>query len=117
MRPDDPKHQLPAAVAANEETVRRRFWAKLRRNLGRIPFAPDFLAAYYCAIDPQTPAKVRAVLLAALAYFVLPVDLIPDFVTGLGFTDDITVLVAAISTVRGHISDAHRRRAERYLGQ
>jgi uncharacterized membrane protein YkvA (DUF1232 family) len=47
-----------------------RFWAKVRRTLGRIPFTEDLLAAWYCAADRDTPAYVRAVLLGAVAYFV-----------------------------------------------
>jgi NAD(P)-dependent dehydrogenase (short-subunit alcohol dehydrogenase family) len=54
------------------------FWPKIRRLAARLPFAEDLLAAYYAATDPQTPTRVRAVLLAALAYFVTPADLIPD---------------------------------------
>jgi uncharacterized membrane protein YkvA (DUF1232 family) len=58
---------------------------------------------------------VKAVLLAALAYFVLPVDVIPDFVAGIGFTDDAAVLALALSLVAGNITDAHRRRARQAL--
>jgi uncharacterized membrane protein YkvA (DUF1232 family) len=53
--------------------------------------------------------------MAALAYFVLPADMIPDFIAGLGFTDDVTVLLAAVSTVRPHIGDDHRARAKSAL--
>ncbi len=59
-------------IAANEETVRRGFWSKLRALAAGLPFAEDLLAAHYCAFDRQTPAQVRAVLLGAIAYFVLP---------------------------------------------
>lgn len=93
------------------ETVRRGFWRKLRASLGRIGFAREAVAAYYCAFDPATPARVRAVLLAALAYFVAPVDAVPDFVAGLGFTDDAAVLMLAWRSVAEHISDRHRARA------
>ena len=51
-------------------------------------------------------------MLAALGYFVLPVDVIPDFVLGLGFTDDIAVLTAAITAVSAHITPAHRLAAK-----
>ena len=52
--------------------------------LARIPFAEDLVAAYYCALDRDTPGYVRAVLFGALAYFVLPIDVVPDFLAGLG---------------------------------
>lgn len=114
---NDPRIQLPAVVARNEQAVRRRFWPKLRRSLAYIPFAPDLLAAYYCAMDPQTPARVKAVLLAALAYFVLPVDIIPDFIVGLGFSDDLTVILTAVTMVRGHMTQTHTEKATHHLNQ
>ena len=73
------------------------------------------VAAYFCALDPATPQKVRGVLLAALAYFVLPLDAVPDFIAGLGFTDDVTVLIAAISMVGAHITPVHREAARAAL--
>ena len=81
-----------------------------------IPFADDVAAAYYCATDDETPRKVKLVLFAALGYFVLPVDLIPDVITGLGFTDDATVLATALGVVGAHIKPQHRLAARRLLG-
>ena len=104
-------------AAGQERYVRRRFWTKLRRSLGRIPFAEQATAAFYCATDRTTPAHVKAVLFAALAYFVLPVDMIPDVVAGLGFTDDATVLLAAVSSLAPYISEAHRSRARAFLAK
>jgi len=111
------KYQLPVVFEQNQKTVKKSFWRKFGRVASLIPFAPELLSAYYCAIDPETPARVRAILLAALAYFILPADLIPDFIVGLGFSDDATVLTAAISVVAGHISDAHKSRANSTLKQ
>lgn len=107
--------QLPATIARNERIVEQRFWEKLLKAAGKIPFAEDAASAYFCAVDPQTPSKVKAILLAALAYFVMPFDVIPDFVAGLGFTDDAAVLAMAISLVAGQIKDSHRRRARAAL--
>lgn len=115
MNLEDPEIQQPETVARNERTVRARFLPKLRRVLERVPFAPDLLAAYYCALDPETPAKVKAVLFAALAYFVVPTDLIPDFILGMGFADDLTVLTAAFGLVRRHVTERHREKATDYL--
>jgi uncharacterized membrane protein YkvA (DUF1232 family) len=69
------------------------------------------VAGYYCALDPATPLQVKAVLFGALAYFVLPIDLVPDVIAWLGFTDDAAVLYAAIRTVAPHIKDCHRAQA------
>jgi uncharacterized membrane protein YkvA (DUF1232 family) len=106
---------LPAQIARNERIVRDGFWRKLRRALGRIPFAEDAVAAFYCAMDSATPLRARAIMLAALAYFVLPIDLVPDALTVIGFTDDATVLATAIAVAGAHIRPEHRAKAKRAL--
>lgn len=73
-----------AELAQNEATVRRGFWEKARRTAGRVPFTEDAVAAFYCATDSATPLAIRATLLGALAYFVLPFDAVPDLLLGLG---------------------------------
>jgi len=102
--------------AEDEERAREEFWPKLRRNLGRLPFAEDLAAAWYAMSDAATPHGARAVLIGALAYFVMPVDVIPDILVGTGFLDDATVLGFALSTVQRHILPRHRERARRALG-
>ncbi len=105
---------LPVAYAPPDD---RRFWAKLGRGLARIPFAEDLVAAYYCALDRDTPGYVRAVLFGALAYFVLPTDMVPDVLAGVGFTDDASVIAAAIAAVGAHLAPRHREQARRRLDQ
>lgn len=99
----------------NEQTIRDKFWLKFRETANRIPFSQDVAAAYYCALDPQTPNKVRGILLAALAYFIMPLDTIPDFLLGFGLTDDLTVLTVAFTAISGNITDAHRAAAKKAL--
>lgn len=105
----------PAQFQRDETTVSKGFWAKLRLTLGKAPFLEDATAAYYCARDPDTPLPVKATLMAALAYFVLPTDMIPDFIAGLGFTDDATVLFATLGLVSNHVRGRHRLRAKKAL--
>jgi uncharacterized membrane protein YkvA (DUF1232 family) len=99
----------------DEERVRRGFWPKLKRVAAKLPFAEDLLAAYYAAFDRQTPLQVKAALLGALAYFVLPADAMPDILPLLGYTDDALVLVTALRMVSGHIRDEHRDAAREAL--
>jgi uncharacterized membrane protein YkvA (DUF1232 family) len=101
--------------AERERKVRRDFWSKLKRFAGMVPFVEDLVAAYYCALDPATPMRVRGMLLAALAYFILPADLIPDMIAGLGFADDAALLTAVIGLVASHITPTHRAAAARAL--
>lgn len=91
------------------------FLARLKRVAKRIPFAEDLLAAWICARDPATPRRVRMTLLAALGYFVLPVDALPDIMPILGFTDDAAVIAAALAAVAGSITPEHRERAKKAM--
>ncbi len=112
---DSARAQLPEVMSRNEDTVRAGFWPKLKRMLSRVPFAEDAVAAWFCAFDPQTPLRVRGMLLAALAYFVLPIDAMPDMILGHGFTDDLTVLMTAVALVGTHLRPEHRQQARQAL--
>jgi uncharacterized membrane protein YkvA (DUF1232 family) len=111
--------RLPAlSFQEQERTVRRDFWTALKQFAGRLPFAEDLVAAYYCALDPATPMRVRGILLAALAYFIFrwryrPLTLLWR---GLTFTDDAAVLTAVFG-LTSHIKPVHRAAAARALGR
>ena len=100
-----------------EKNVRSKFWPKVKRYARRVPFIEDVVAGYFCAMDPNTPPRVRGTLLAALGYFILPLDAIPDFLLTFGLGDDIAVLTAAIAAVAGHITLAHREAAREALAE
>jgi len=102
-------------AAADERTVRAGFWPKLARLAGKLPFAEDLLAAYYCAFDQNTPSQVRFILLGALAYFVMPIDVVPDLLPRFGFADDAAILAAALKAVSDAIRPEHREAARRAL--
>jgi uncharacterized membrane protein YkvA (DUF1232 family) len=104
-------------LAQDSESVRRRFKAKFKRLAARLPFAEDLLAAYYCAFDRKTPRHVQLSLLGALAYFVLPLDFMPDLLPLLGFTDDAAVLVTALRMVANNIRPDHREAARAALAR
>jgi uncharacterized membrane protein YkvA (DUF1232 family) len=95
-----------------ERQVGTKFWPTLKRAVRQVPFSRDLIAAYYCAIDRRTPTRVRGVLLAALAYFVMPLDFLPDMFVLVGFTDDVAVLAAAFRMIQGHIADRHYEAAD-----
>jgi uncharacterized membrane protein YkvA (DUF1232 family) len=98
-----------------EAKVRRGFWPTVRRAARQIPFMHDVVAAYFCAVDPNTPLKVRGTILGALVYFVSPVDAVLDFIPLVGFGDDAAILIATIKLVADHITDEHRAKAARAL--
>jgi uncharacterized membrane protein YkvA (DUF1232 family) len=104
-----------ARSATDEARVKAGFWKKMKAVAARIPFAEDAFAAYYCALDRQTPLAVRAALWGALAYFIMPFDVIPDYLPLIGYTDDAAVLATAIRMVASHMLPEHREAARRAL--
>lgn len=69
------------------------------------------LLLYYALQREETPAWAKATIIGALGYFITPVDAILDITPGVGYVDDLGVLVFALATVSASIDDAVRRRA------
>lgn len=89
---DNQTGKLPAGVLVesfeydkkNEELVKKSFWSKTRKAAGKIPFTREAIAMYYCAMDAKTPLWAKGIAFGALAYFISPIDAIPDALIGLG---------------------------------
>ena len=112
----DPKRALvPAVVQVNERRVARGFWPKMRKVAAKIPFASDALSVWYCARDPTTPKTAKGLMFAGLAYFVMPLDAIPDMLTVVGFTDDAAVFAALMSVVGRNLKPRHKQDAKAFL--
>lgn len=95
--------------------VSERIFTVARKAMRQIPFMEDVLAAYYCALDPATPSRVRGAIFAALAYFVMPFDAVPDMLVGIGFGDDASILLGVLALVRAHVRDEHLAAARKAL--
>lgn len=102
---------------SDERIVRTRFWDKVRASAGKVPFLDQAVAAWYAALDPLTPLTAKAAIFGALAYFILPFDAVPDFLVGLGYTDDAAVFLGALKLFAPHVTDAHRERARAALAK
>jgi uncharacterized membrane protein YkvA (DUF1232 family) len=89
------------------------FWSKIKKHYksaGRrlIELA---LTLYYALRDSDTPAWARTIIIGALGYFIFPLDILPDFVPAVGFTDDIASIAVALGAVALHIKDEHKTKA------
>lgn len=62
------------------------------------------LILYFLMIKKDIPIRTRLIFVAALGYFILPTDLISDFIPGLGFTDDLTFITYALTQGTDHIT-------------
>ena len=112
---DEMASRFTMNVDDGEQYVRANLGGKVKRTLGKLSFVREAVAAYYCARDPKTPFRVKAVILTALAYFVMPADGIPDFIAVLGFTDDAAVFWAAYRFIVPYVNDVHWGKAVTYL--
>lgn len=89
------------------------FWDKVTRYARRAgrEVVEKALWLHYAAQDSQTPTWAKATMYGALAYFILPADMVPDLIPGAGFADDLGAIVAAVSTVAVYITPTVRARA------
>lgn len=95
------------------------FWEKLKRYskiAGTKVIYPALLLHYMMKSD-QVPLKSKLILSAALGYFILPIDFIPDFAPILGFADDIGVLLMILKQMAGHVTPEIRKQAREHIGR
>lgn len=111
----DEEARSDIAFERNRATVQKGFEPKFWKVVSHIPFADSLLAGWYALTDPQTPRYIQGLLAAALAYFVMPLDLIPDFIIGLGFMDDAAVLAGVMKLVDRYVTLEHRAAAMKRL--
>jgi uncharacterized membrane protein YkvA (DUF1232 family) len=114
------KHEPEIEILGPEDEkkqarIRVKFWPTVKKALRTIPFMDEVVAAYFAMLDPRTPMQARLILVGALAYFVLPFDLVPDIILGVGFLDDASILAAAIASVSSSITEDHREAARQAL--
>ncbi|MBO4300851.1 MAG: DUF1232 domain-containing protein [Desulfovibrio sp.] len=95
----------------------RQLWEKIARMTKKVGYEVlrSVLILYYTLENPELPGKVRAVILGALGYFILPVDLIPDFIPIVGMSDDIAIVAAAIAYASLYITQEAKDKAEAKL--
>ena len=108
---------LTRRLTSDDAGFQRKFWRKLKHEAASIPLLEDVLTAYYCAFDRSTPFYVKAVLVGAIVYFVVPDDLIPDSLSLIGLADDAAVLTLAFKAMSSHIKPEHREAARLMLAR
>ena len=95
------------------------FWQKLNTFARKAGYelVEKSLQLYYAAESPDTPTWARGVIFGALAYFVAPIDAIPDVTPGIGFADDLCVLIGAVSAVAAHITPKVKEQADKKMAE
>jgi uncharacterized membrane protein YkvA (DUF1232 family) len=94
-----------------------KFWGKLKKfakNAGSsVVYA--VLLLYFTLQKPEVPVKAKTIIIGALGYFILPLDLIPDLAVGVGYTDDLGALGVALFQVAMYIDEVIRNKAKEKL--
>ena len=97
------------------EFDRSSFFRDARRTAGKVPLVRDAVASYFAMLDESTPKWAKAAILAGLAYFVCPVDAIPDALAVFGYTDDAAAIGVMLSSVRAVLKVEHYEKARNAL--
>ncbi|WP_445487762.1 YkvA family protein [Niallia sp. 03133] len=94
-----------------------KFWDKLKKFGKKAGSSVVYavLLLFYTLKKPEVPAKTKATIIGALGYFILPLDLIPDFVMGIGYTDDLGALGIALIQVAIYVDDDIKQKAKAKL--
>ena len=104
------------AEVIESSTIDSNIILKILIKAGR-SIAKPALEVLEMAIDPLTPTNVRISLIASLAYLIMPLDLLPDFMPIVGFSDDFVALTAVLSIWSKYMTPAIRIRAEEKLNK
>lgn len=93
------------------------FWDKLKKFAKKagVKIVYKALQLYYALKSPITPAWAKTVIIGALGYFIAPIDLIPDIMPAVGWTDDLAALGAALVTVKLYITPEVKSNAKDQL--
>lgn len=114
-----PMRRLDDTRKYGEYYDENRFWKKAKRitkRTGRTVLRPVLLL-YYLMQDSHVSIKDKAYIIGALGYFVLPIDLLPDFIVGLGYTDDLAVVGLLLKHLHDSITPEIEERADMKINE
>jgi len=100
---------------SKQNFVKKGFWGKVKKYAGKVPFIRDAIAMYHSMLDSDTPLNVKITIAGALAYFIMPLDAIPDFLAGIGYLDDAGIVASALTIVSNYVTKEHYNEADDFL--
>lgn len=95
------------------------FWDKVKAyaKVAGAKVLEPALKMYYASQDTDTPAWAKTTIYGALGYFILPLDVIPDLMPAIGYSDDFGVLAAAAVAVASSVKPEHTEKAKKVLAE
>jgi uncharacterized membrane protein YkvA (DUF1232 family) len=88
--------------------VEENLWSKLARTGEKVSFAKDLMALFNYMIDSFVPWYRKAIVVAALIYFITPIDSIPDITPLVGYLDDLGVISAVLKYMGSELTPYYR---------
>ena len=104
-------------IKYSEKYSKDSFWVKVKSfsKIAGKEIIEKSLQLYYVLDEKDVPLATKTIILGSLAYFIAPIDVIPDVLVGIGYTDDLGVLVSAIAVANKYINDNVRNKATEKL--
>ncbi len=97
----DTRKRSPEDIEKDIRYVDERLWEKVERVGKKISFANDIIALFQYMKDSYVSWHRKAIVVAALIYFISPIDAIPDIAPLIGYMDDLGVITALMKFL-GH---------------
>lgn len=94
-------------------------WDKIKNDATKAgkPVIKNALLLYYALQSANVSAMDKAKIVGALGYFILPIDIVADFLPLVGFTDDAAVILFVLKMLYGKIDDWTTQQADKKLKQ
>ena len=98
----------------SEDYSEESFWDKITSTVKKAGSGLIYkaLQLFYAMQNPNCSMAVKGAIVAALGYFILPIDAIPDFILGVGFADDLVAIGAAVAMANIYIDDKVKQNAQ-----
>lgn len=113
--PQPPMPPMPIPKRYDERRVKRDFWPKVKRVAAKVPGASDLAALFFYMNSKRASLQHKLSILATLAYFIMPFDIIPDWLGVIGYTDDMAAAAGLIAFIGSEIMKPYRDYAKRWL--
>ena len=104
----------PKDTQPSSEISEKSFWGKVKNSASSAGYEAihNALILYYTARAKETPLWCKTVIVGALGYFISLIDAIPDLTPIFGYTDDISVMIAAVAALATHITPEIKGKAK-----
>jgi uncharacterized membrane protein YkvA (DUF1232 family) len=108
---------MSTSIRTTDDYTKLGFWKKLVNSAqkGGKKVIEKALILYYTLNDSDTPKKYKAIIYGTLGYFIAPLDAIPDFAPVIGYSDDLSVIVATLIAVSSFVKDQHKELARQKI--